>query len=362
MDRGVDKETIMKALILAGGEGTRLRPLTLAMPKPVVPVVNIPFLTYQLALLRQHGISEIVLSLGYQPRKIEAVLGDGSRLGVKIHYVVEQSPLGTGGAYKNAEALLDGPTVVFNGDILCDLDLTAVVEQHRLRRATATLVLKRVENPSAYGLVETAAEGRITRFLEKPSADEITCNTINAGTYVLEPEVLAVIPSGENYSFERGVFPGLLLNLRPVYAYVSEGYWIDIGTPQKYMQVHQDILQRRFRPPVEMPAAVSHGPTRAMIDTTSRLAFGVTVGDGSKIQSSSIGERCSIGSNVVIEGCILWPGVSVGDNARLVGCIVGTDCQIGRNAVISRGTVLGDRSTVTDYSLLSSEGTSRSYV
>ena len=143
---------------------------------------------------------------------------------------------------------LTGPTIVFNGDILCDLDLTAVLRQHQSHQATATLVLTRVQNPSAYGLVETTDDGRITRFLEKPSADEITCNTINAGTYILEPEVLKVIPSGENYSFERGVFPGLLRDQRPVYAYVSEGYWIDIGTPQKYMQVHQDILHRRFCP------------------------------------------------------------------------------------------------------------------
>ncbi len=198
----------MKALILAGGEGTRLRPLTLAMPKPVVPVVNVPFLRYQLELLHKHGVTEVILSLGYQPKKIEAVLGDGSGIGMKIHYVVEQDPLGTGGAYKNAEALLDGPTIVFNGDILCDLDLTAVLRQHQSHQATATLVLTRVQNPSAYGLVETTDDGRITRFLEKPSADEITCNTINAGTYILEPEVLKVIPSGENYSFERGVFPG----------------------------------------------------------------------------------------------------------------------------------------------------------
>src|SRR5688572_24016555 len=190
----------MKALILAGGEGTRLRPLTLAMPKPVVPVVNVPFLRYQLELLHKHGVTEVILSLGYQPKKIEAVLGDGSGIGMKIHYVVEQDPLGTGGAYKNAEALLDGPTIVFNGDILCDLDLTAVLRQHQSHQATATLVLTRVQNPSAYGLVETTEDGRITRFLEKPSADEITCNTINAGTYILESEVLKMIPQGENYS------------------------------------------------------------------------------------------------------------------------------------------------------------------
>ncbi|MFN8009679.1 MAG: nucleotidyltransferase family protein, partial [Terriglobia bacterium] len=166
----------MKAVILAGGEGTRLRPLTLSTPKPVVPVCNIPFLRYQIELLKRHGIHEVILSLGYQPRKIEEVLGDGSSLGSRIHYVVERSPLGTAGAYKNAEPLLDDATVVFNGDILCDLDLGQVIAQHRSRKATATLVLTRVENPSAYGLVETEADGRITRFLEKPGKDEITCN------------------------------------------------------------------------------------------------------------------------------------------------------------------------------------------
>jgi len=352
----------MKALILAGGEGTRLRPLTLAMPKPVVPVVNVPLLRYQLELLHKHGVSEVILSLGYQPQKIEAVLGDGSEIGMKIHYVVEQSPLGTGGAYKNAEALLDGPTIVFNGDILCDLDLTAVLKQHQSHQAAATLVLTRVQNPSAYGLVETTDGGRITRFLEKPSADEITCNTINAGTYILEPEVLKVIPSGENYSFERGVFPGLLHDQRPVYAYVSEGYWIDIGTPQKYMQVHQDILHRRFCPPMSLIASPPSMAATARVDQNSQFAPGVLIGEVAKVQSSSLGEGCSIGNNAIVGSCVLWPGVSVGDNARLVGCIIGRNCRIGRNAVISRGVVLGDDSVVTDYSLLSSEGTTPSYV
>jgi mannose-1-phosphate guanylyltransferase len=344
----------MKALILAGGEGTRLRPLTLALPKPVVPVVNVPFLRYQLELLRMHGIAEAILSLGYQPAKIEAVLGDGAAIGVKIHYVVEQSPLGTAGAYRNAEHFLDGPTVVFNGDILCDLDLSEVIRQHRLRKATATLVLTRVENPSAYGLVETATDNRITRFLEKPAADEITCNTINAGTYVLEPEVLQTIPAGENYSFERGVFPALLHSEAPVFAYVSDGYWIDIGTPQKYMQVHQDILHKRFRPSVESFEVTASASADAQVDENSRVGASVSIGEGARIQSSSVGEGCVIGKQALLESCVIWPGVVVGENARLVGCIIGRDCQIGRHAVVSRGVVLGDHSKVTDYSLLSS--------
>jgi len=351
----------MKALILAGGEGTRLRPLTLAMPKPVVPVVNVPFLRYQLELLRKHSVSEVILSLGYQPQKIEAVLGDGSAFGMKLHYVVEQSPLGTGGAYKNAENLLDGPTIVFNGDILCDLDLTAVLKQHEQHQASATLVLTRVQNPSAYGLVETAGDGRVTRFLEKPSADEVTCNTINAGTYILQPEILRIIPKDENYSFERGVFPELVHNQRPVYAYVSEGYWIDIGTPRKYMQVHQDILQHRFCPPISPPVVAPAKAATARLDENSRIAQGVSIGDFAKIESSVLGDGCTIGNNATVESSVLWPGVSVGDNARLVGCILGRNCQIGRNAVLSRGVVLGDDSVVTAYSVLSTEETAQSY-
>jgi mannose-1-phosphate guanylyltransferase len=348
----------MKALILAGGEGTRLRPLTLAIPKPIVPVVNVPFLRYQIELLRKHGIDEVILSLGYQPYKIQAVLGDGANIGVKIHYVVEQSPLGTGGAYKNAQNLLDGPVVVLNGDVLCDLNLSEVIRQHQEHNATATLVLTRVENPSAYGLVETTAEGRITRFLEKPGADEITCDTVNAGTYVLQPEVLQIIPAGENHSFERGVFPSLLQNQRPVFGYISDGYWIDIGTPQKYMQVHQDILHRRFRPSVDLAGARAVTPASARVDENCQVAQGVSLGDGVRIQSSCIGQGCVIGSNAVVESCVIWPGTTIGENARLVGCIVGKNCQIGRHAIIARGVVLGDQSTVTDYSLLSSEATS----
>jgi NDP-sugar pyrophosphorylase family protein len=158
------------------------------------------------------------------------------------------------------------------------------------------------------------------------------------------------------------VFPGLLRDQRPVYAYVSEGYWIDIGTPQKYMQVHQDILHRRFCPPMSLGgAAPSLAPT-ARVDQNSQFGPGVTIGEVAKVQSSALGERCSVGNNAIVESCVLWPGVSVGDNARLVGCIIGRNCRIGRNAVVSRGVVLGDNSVVTDYSLLSSEGTMRSYV
>jgi NDP-sugar pyrophosphorylase family protein len=197
----------MQALILAGGKGTRLRPLTVYTPKPIVPICNRSFLLYQIDTLRQAGITDITLSLSYQPLKIEQLIGDGAEHGVKIKYTVEPQPMGTAGAYKFAEELIREPTVVFNGDILTDLDLERVIAEHNERGAAATLVLAPVDNPSAYGLVETEADGRVRRFLEKPKPDEISVNTINAGTYVLEPRVLDLIPTGENYSFEYQLFP-----------------------------------------------------------------------------------------------------------------------------------------------------------
>ena len=200
----------MKGLILAGGKGTRLRPLTLNTPKPIVPVANQPFLLYQIDLMRSGGIDEVILSLSYQPRKIEDLLKDGTDYGINIRYAVEGTPLGTAGAFKIAEEQITSTTVVFNGDILTGLDLSAVIARHKQSGAVATIVLTTVENPSAYGLVETAADGHVQRFIEKPGPDEITCNTVNAGIYVLEPSVLHAIPRGEPYSFERGLFPALL--------------------------------------------------------------------------------------------------------------------------------------------------------
>ncbi|MFN8008840.1 MAG: NDP-sugar synthase [Terriglobia bacterium] len=300
----------------------------------------------------------MILSLGYQPRKIEAFREMVPLLGSRIHYVVEQSPLGTAGAYKNAEPLLDDATVVFNGDILCDLDLGQVIAQHRLRKATATLVLTRVENPSAYGLVETETDWRITRFLEKPGKDEITCDTINAGTYILEPDVLRQIPPGQNFSFERAVFPTLLKEKRRVDAYVSGGYWIDIGTPQKYMQVHQDLLHRRFHPPFDSSLIFGPGgsldsdPGDSVVDSRSIVGAGAKLGRNVQIRSSCIGNNCQIGDECIIENCVVWSGVSIGANARLSGCIIGNECRIGQRAMIGSGVMIGDRSVVTDYSSL----------
>jgi NDP-sugar pyrophosphorylase family protein len=344
----------MKGLILAGGKGTRLRPLTINTPKPVVPVANSPFLLYQIDLMRSAGIDEIILSLSYQPRKIEDLLKDGSDYGVWIRYAVEGTPLGTGGAFKNAEEHISDSTVVFNGDVLTAIDLAAVVAHHRAKRAVATIVLTPVENPSAYGLVETNPEGWIERFIEKPGPDEITCNTINAGIYVLEPSVLKYMPKGEPYSFERGLFPTLLEHKEPVISYVLDKYWIDIGTPQKYLEVHHDILSGKFASPRVAKSALLRDslPAGAAVDEKSIIGSDVTIRDGVRIENSVIGNNCKIDEGVHIVDSVIWSGNTIDAEARISASLIGKGCYIGRSAKLRPGVVLGDKTAVTDFSYL----------
>ena len=345
----------MKGLILAGGKGTRLRPLTINTPKPVVPVANSPFLLYQIDLMRDAGIREIILSLSYQPRKIEDLLKDGSDYGVWIRYAVEGTPLGTGGAFKNAEEHIDSATVVFNGDILTSIDLAAVLAHHQQKRAVATIVLTRVENPSAYGLVETSPDGWIQRFIEKPGPDEITCNTINAGIYVLEPSVLKYMPKGEPYSFERGLFPTLLERKEPVLAFIGDkDYWIDIGTPQKYIEVHHDILSRKFVSPRVASSALDRAslPAGAMVDEKSIIDSDVAIREGVRIENSVIGKNCKIDEGAHIVDSVIWSGNTIDADARITKSIVGKGCYIGRSALLRPGVVLGDKTVITDYSQL----------
>src|SRR5579871_1797425 len=237
----------MKAILLAGGKGTRLRPLTIHTPKPIVPIFDRPFLHYQLDLLKQvPEIDEVILSLNYQPRRIEEIFGDGSESGLGIKYVVEPAPLGTAGAVRYAGESLHESVVVFNGDVLTEVNLAEVIALHRARKAKATIVLTPVDNPTAYGLVETDSSSNIRRFLEKPKPDEITCDTINAGIYILEPETFDRIPKDTPWSIERSFFPSLIERHETFVAYVYDGYWIDIGTPEKYVQVHRDSMDGRF--------------------------------------------------------------------------------------------------------------------
>ena len=241
----------MKALILAGGKGTRLRPLTVYTPKPIVPVINRPFLLFQIEILRRAGVTDIVLSLNYQPNKIQHILGDGSEFGVELTYVTEPQPMGTGGAYKYAVGDSPEPTIVLNGDILTDLVIKKLVQSHYASKADATICLKQVADPTAYGAVDTAESGIVTAFREKPNPEDVSDsdpNLINAGIYVLEPNILDLIPEGENKSFEYDVFPKILGNGLHFGSYKLEDvYWCDIGTPKKYLQAHSDFMEGKVR-------------------------------------------------------------------------------------------------------------------
>jgi len=344
----------MKGLILAGGKGTRLRPLTLNTPKPIVPVANQPFLLYQIDLMRSAGIEEVILSLSYQPRKIEDLLKDGSDYGMSIRYAVEGTPLGTGGAFKNAEDQINSPTVVFNGDVLTGLDLSAVVKKHKDAGAVATIVLTPVENPSAYGLVETESDGRVRRFIEKPGPDEITCNTINAGVYVLEPSVLQYMPKGEPYSFERGLFPTLLEHKELVLSFILDKYWIDIGTPSKYLEVHHDILAGKFASRLIPGSALDRSslPAGVSVDSKSIIDSDVTIRSGVKIQNSVIGRNCRIEEGAQIIDSVIWPGNTLDAESKVEGAILGKGCYVGRSAIVHPGVVLGDKTVATDFSFL----------
>ena len=341
----------MQALILAGGKGTRLRPLTVYTPKPIVPICNRPFLLYQIDTLRRAGVTDITLSLSYQPEKIEQQLGDGSNFGVKLKYMVEPQPMGTAGAYKFAEDLIREPTVVFNGDILTDLDLKTVIRQHTERKAVATIVLTPVEDASAYGVVETEADGRVRRFLEKPKPEETDCKNINAGTYVLEPHVLDLIPKGENHSFEYGLFPRLLEKGEAFFAHVPQRtYWMDIGTPARYLQAHHDLLANRVsRIHIKDRRGKFDSATHAEIDDLSIIADECTIKPGAKIINSVLGRGGYVEERARIENSVVWSHTRVGTAAEVSDAIIGRGCHIGRSTVVGPGTVLGDKTSLTDY-------------
>jgi len=357
----------MKAILLAGGKGTRLRPLTIHTPKPIVPIFDRPFLHYQLDLLKQvPEIDEVILSLNYQPRRIEEIFGDGSDTGLAIRYVVEPAPLGTAGAVRYAGESLRESVEVFNGDVLTQVDLASVIALHRERKAKATIVLTPVDNPSAYGLVETDPQGNIQRFLEKPNADEITCDTINAGIYILEPETFDRIPKDTPWSIERSFFPSLIERHETFVAYVYRGYWIDIGTPEKYMQVHRDIMDGRYvghrgpkgAPFAAAPATIWTAPDArveegAVVEGPCFIDEGAVVKTAARIGPYSVvGRQCHIEEHAALHGSILWANTRISQEAVVQRSILGRHCHIGRSAMIDDGVVLGDKSVVTDYSRL----------
>lgn len=344
----------MRAVILVGGEGTRMRPLTCHIPKPMLPVVNRPFLEHMLDYLKRYGVSDVVLSMCYRPDVIQAHFGDGRDFGVRLAYAVEQTPLGTAGAVKNAEQHVNDTCFVFNGDILTDLDLQAMLEFHRRVGAKVTIALTPVEDPTAYGLVETDADLRIRRFTEKPAPDQVTTNLINAGTYILEPEVLGLVPPNTFYMFERGLFPLLLEKGEPMYGFPSHSYWIDIGTPQKYLAVHHDILlgHVNLRLPGRSTGDGLWTGNNCVVDPTARIVGPVVLGDrvaigpdASIIGPVVIGSDCQIEAGASMEETVIWNGTKIGSKAVMRASVTAARCNLANDITID-GAVIADECSI----------------
>jgi mannose-1-phosphate guanylyltransferase len=327
----------MQALILVGGEGTRLRPLTSTMPKPVVPLANQPFITFMIEWLRRYGVDEVILSCGFLAEGVRRVLGDGASLGVRIRYVEEPTPLGTGGALRYAGELLDERFLMLNGDVLADFDLRAQLDQHERTGAQATIALYPVENPSLYGVVRMEADQSVSEFLEKPSPEEIDTNLINAGAYVLERSILdQMAPAGTNISIEREVFPKLVGH--GLYGFVSEGYWLDIGTPDRYLQGTFDILEGN----------VTTELGRQLDDGRHVLAAGATV-EGRVIAPALVGEGSRVSGGAIVGGRVaIGPGVSVAEGSHVESSVVLEGATIGAHSRIS-GSIIGPRTTIGEH-------------
>jgi len=348
----------MQALILVGGEATRLRPLTCSMPKSMVPVLNTPFLDHVIHYLIRHDVKNIVLALGHLSKPIEEYFGDGSRFGIKLTYALENKPMGTAGAVKNAEQYLESTFLVFNGDIFTDLNLTAMVDFHKERRTKITIALTPVEDPTAYGLIETGSGGRITRFLEKPSWNQVTTNMINAGTYILNKEVLNQIPAGVNHSFERQLFPQLLEAGEQLFAFPSDAYWMDIGTPEKYLKLHRDLMQGEVKGyPIVQGKVVNVGENSIISPETQIVGPAVIgnncmIGRGVKIFGPVVlGNGTNIGEDCVLDSSIFWSNVRLGSKVTMKECLLANDCQLENN-VSAEKTVLGDHVTINRNSKL----------
>ncbi len=346
---------MIKALILAGGKGAGLRPLILHTPKPIVPLANIPFLFFQIDHIKQAKITEIILSLSYQPRKIIDIFGDGMKYGVTIRYTHEDLPRGTAGAFKAAENLIDDTTIVLNGDVLTDTDLLDVLRYHRAKKADVTIVTTRVMNAVGYGLVESDSSGRVQRFREKPPEDEDTGDTINAGIYVLERSVLNRIPAEGQLSFEREIFPAIVQEGARVYAYLTHAYWQDIGNPRKYLEATYGIISGRTKLP-SYPQKYcppnNWEKQQVLIDSFSILDGKCVIKQGVAIENSVLGEGCRIEEGTLIKDSVIWNGTRILPNARIERAIVGRQCHIGEGARLRPGTVLGDKSIVSDFSVI----------
>ncbi len=372
---GSDAGAYRQAVVLVGGEGTRLRPITSLVPKPAVPLMGRPFISYILENLARHGVRRVVFSTGHLAAAMEAEIGDGSRFGLEARYAFEDAPLGTGGAIRNAASELGpGGFLVFNGDVLSDVDLTAVIRFHRAQGGSGTLLATEVPDARRYGLVSLQAGGLITGFLEKPKGDHPLPGLINAGVYVLEPDVLDLIPPGQQVSVERAVFPVLAAAGR-LSGFVNRGYWRDIGTPQSYLEAHFDLLQEpltggsgpavralsvpagvivepgaRVVPPflVDIDVVIGAG---AVVGPWAVVGRGARIGDGARVAASVLQEDVSLGRDAVVERSVVVRRASIGDGTHLSDVIIGEGCRIGSGNHLANGLHLFPLAALPDHSV-----------
>ncbi len=346
----------VKAVVMAGGEGSRLRPITVNLPKPLVPIANRPIMWHIVQLLKRHGITDIVTTLHYLADEIQGAFGDGSDMGVNITHSLEDIPLGTAGSVKQADILLrDSTFIIISGDALTDCDLTKALEFHRETKSVATLVLSRVPNPREFGIVMTREDGKIDRFLEKPDWGEVFSDTVNTGIYILEPEILDLIEAKVNTDWSKDVFPKLLEANAPMYGFVMDEYWCDVGTLEQYREAQDDFLNGKTT--LDVPGELTEPGVwvgqNSVIDETAILKKPVCIGDNVRIKRGAvigpgavIGDSCLVEENAEIRRSVIWDRCYVGIAAEIEGAIVGSRVTIKRDCRLQDGSVVGDRTLI----------------
>ncbi len=352
----------MKAVILAGGQGARLRPITYLNPKPMLPLMNRPFMFTFVNWLKFHDLTDIIFSTGYLPEIFRDYFDDGEKFGLSLTYVTEDSPLGTCGGVKNVEGRLEGETfMVFNGDILTSMDLTKMQKFHEEKDADITISLTPVEDPTSYGLVPIDDNGKVREFLEKPEIDQIATNLVNAGTYIIEPHMMKMAPSGEKYSFERGLFPQALKKGYKVFGFVTNDYWLDVGTPEKYLSAHHDIAMGKMKyeyPYPELKDEMYIG--KSVRYASSNFQSGpLMVGESTVVEEgavvaplSVIGNNCCICRGARISGAVIFDNCIIGRNCHITDSIISHNVKLGEDVHISGLSVIGDNTVIQKENIL----------
>jgi len=339
----------MKAIVMAGGEGTRLKPLTCCMPKPMVRLLDKPLVEYTVEHLEKHGIVDLAFTLMYMPSSIIGYF-DG-RKGVNIEYYIENEPLGTAGSVKNASGFVDGAFLIISGDALCDIDVTDAAVFHKNTGATATIILKKMGEPLEYGVVISNGDGRVERFLEKPGWEDVFSDTVNTGIYILEPEVLELIPEGKRFDFAKDLFPLMLRKGMRISGYVASGYWCDVGNIESYIKAHEDLLRGEVNVKIDAKNAsgvyVGEGAdisNSALIQAPCYIGPGAVIGEGARIgMFSAVGKGARVASRCNIKRSVLLEGASASRNVKLSGCVVAAGSSIGERSSVYEGAVIGER-------------------